>query len=177
MTSNTRFWTPVAARAALGFAAASLGILALTPRANAQTAQGNRAAIEEKFEAWKAGTGNPFDLLADEANWAIGQQASASTYNLHFGNFGGLPVTNRAYAMWDAAVWGSPLILAATFILRKLAGNGVPFAATYWLATAALILAGFFVTKTGKLEKLLRRSQAAALLLSFALVILGYAME
>ena len=66
-------------------------------------------------------------------------------------------------------VWGSPLILAATFILRKLAGNGVPFAATYWLATAALILAGFFVTKTGKLEKLLRRSLAAALLLSSSL--------
>ena len=78
MTSNTRLWTPLAARAALGFAAASLGFLALTPRADAQTTQGNKAAVEEKFEAWKAGTGNPFDLLADAASWTIEGNSVAS---------------------------------------------------------------------------------------------------
>jgi ketosteroid isomerase-like protein len=69
MTSNTRFWAPFAARFTLGFAAAS--VLALTPRAEAQTANQNKAAVEAKFDAWKDGTGNPFELLADEASWTI----------------------------------------------------------------------------------------------------------
>jgi uncharacterized iron-regulated membrane protein len=137
---------------------------------------------------------------------ALGQQASASTYNLHFGNFGGLPVKivyfilglaltgicatgsyiwlgkrrrrgiqePRLRAMWDAVVWGSPLILAATFILRKLAGNGVPLVATYWLVTAALLVAAWFMPAPGKLEKLLSRSLAAALLLGSALAVAGF---
>lgn len=135
----------------------------------------------------------------------IGQQASASTYNLHFGNFGGLPVKilyfvlglaltaicatgsyiwlgkrrrrgiqePRLRAMWDAVVWGSPLILAATFILRKLAWNDVPLVATYWLATAALLLAAYFLPAPGKLEKILSRSLAGALLLGSALAVGG----
>jgi uncharacterized iron-regulated membrane protein len=134
---------------------------------------------------------------------AIGQQASASTYNLHFGNFGGLPVKliyfllglaltgicatgsyiwlgkrerrgiqePRLRALWDAVVWGSPLILAVTFILRKLVGNGVPLVAIYWIATAALIPMGLFVTTRGKLERLLRRSLVVALLLGAALAL------
>jgi uncharacterized iron-regulated membrane protein len=134
---------------------------------------------------------------------AIGQQASASTYNLHFGNFGGLPVKlvyfllglaltgicatgsyiwlgkrerrgiqePRLRALWDAVIWGSPLILAATFILRKLLGNGVPLVAIYWIATAALIPMGLFVTTRGKLERLLRRSLVVALLLGAALAL------
>ena len=84
------------------------------------------------------------------ADGPIGRQASASTYNLHFGNFGGVPVKvayfvfglvltaicatgtyiwlgkrrrrgidePRLRAMWDAVIWGTPLILAVTFILR-----------------------------------------------------------
>lgn len=71
MTSNTRFWAPFAARFTLGFAAASVAILALTPSAEAQTANQNKAAVEAKFDAWKDGTGNPFELLADEASWTI----------------------------------------------------------------------------------------------------------
>jgi len=31
-----------------------------------------------KFEAWKAGTGNPFELLADEASWTIEGNSVAS---------------------------------------------------------------------------------------------------
>lgn len=81
MTSNTRFWAPFAAHAALGFAAASLGILALAPHAEAQTAAQNKAAVSAKFEAWKAGTGNPFELLTEEASWTIeGNSVASKTY-------------------------------------------------------------------------------------------------
>ena len=82
MTSNTRFWAPFAARVTLGFAAASVAILALTPRAEAQTTSQNKAAVEAKFEAWKAGTGNPFELLADEASWTIEGNSVASLEEL-----------------------------------------------------------------------------------------------
>jgi len=83
MTSNTRFWAPFAARFTLGFAAASVAILALAPRADAQTipqatTARNKAAVEAKFDAWKAGTGNPFELLADEASWTIEGNSVAS---------------------------------------------------------------------------------------------------
>lgn len=78
MTSRMRFWVPLATRAVLGFAAAGLGILALTPRADAQTEQENRTAVEASFNAWKAGTGNPFELLADEASWTIEGNSVAS---------------------------------------------------------------------------------------------------
>lgn len=78
MTSKARFWAPFAARAALGFAAASVAILAFAPSARAQTANQNKAAVEAKFDAWKAGTGNPFELLADEASWTIEGNSIAS---------------------------------------------------------------------------------------------------
>lgn len=78
MTRNTRSWMPVAARTALGFVAASLGIIAITPRAEAQTVQQNKAAVEAKFDAWNAGTGSPFELLADKASWTIEGNSVAS---------------------------------------------------------------------------------------------------
>lgn len=78
MTSTTRFWAPFAARFTLGFAAASIAILALAPRAEAQTPAQNKATVEAKFEAWKAGTGSPFELLADEASWTIEGNSVAS---------------------------------------------------------------------------------------------------
>lgn len=78
MTSNTRSWAPIAARFTLGFAAASIAILAVAPRAEAQAANQNKAAVEAKFGAWKAGTGNPFELLADDASWTIEGNSVAS---------------------------------------------------------------------------------------------------
>ena len=78
MTSTTRFWAPFAARFTLGFAAASVAILALSPQAHAQTPAQNKAAVEAKFDAWKAGTGNPFELLADDASWTIEGNSVAS---------------------------------------------------------------------------------------------------
>jgi uncharacterized iron-regulated membrane protein len=138
---------------------------------------------------------------------ALGQQAAASNYNLHFGNFGGLPVKiayfvlglaltgicatgtyiwlgkrqrrgidePRLRAMWDAVVWGSPLILVATFVLRKAVGNDAPLVASYWIATAALLLTAIAVPAPRRLEKILRTSLALALLLGSAQVALGFA--
>ena len=81
MTSAPRFWADLAARAAFGSAAVSLGILAVSASASAQTHAQNRAAVEARFEAWKAGTGNPFELLADGASWTIeGNSVASKTY-------------------------------------------------------------------------------------------------
>lgn len=41
----------------------------------------NRAAVERAFEAWRAGTGSPFALLAKDAVWTIeGFSATAGSY-------------------------------------------------------------------------------------------------
>lgn len=71
------------------FAAAILGLLAVIPSAHAQTGllagkdsdtltARNKAAVEAKFDAWKAGTGNPFELLANDARWTIEGNSVAS---------------------------------------------------------------------------------------------------
>jgi len=78
MTSRIHPRAPLAARFTLGFVAASAAILALAPGAEAQSADANKAAVEASFEAWKAGTGSPFDLLADEASWTIEGNSVAS---------------------------------------------------------------------------------------------------
>ena len=49
----------------------------------AQTEQevSNRQTIRTAFDAWSAGTGGPFDLLADDARWTIvGRSDAAGTY-------------------------------------------------------------------------------------------------
>lgn len=73
-----KFWTRFATRTGLAFALAGLGIFALTPQAQAQSAEANKAAVAAKFEAWAAGTGSPFDLLADEASWTVEGNSAAS---------------------------------------------------------------------------------------------------
>src|SRR5690606_7443557 len=38
--------------------------------------------VQASFDAWRAGTGGPFDLLAEEAQWTIvGRSAAAKTYD------------------------------------------------------------------------------------------------
>jgi uncharacterized iron-regulated membrane protein len=163
---------------------------------------GRRLVFGEYFNFDGAGR---FHGTAGLSDGAIGQQASASTYNLHFGNFGGTPVKvayfvfglaltgicatgtyiwlgkrrrrgihePRLRAMWDAVIWGSPLILTVTFLLRKTLGNDVPLVAAYWLGTAALIVAACFVSTPGRLATILKRSLAVALLLACAAAIWG----
>lgn len=60
----------------LAFAAA-----ALTSKASANEADTNRAAIAKAMDAWAAGTGGPYDLLADDAVWTIsGNSLASKTY-------------------------------------------------------------------------------------------------
>ena len=41
----------------------------------------NKATIERSFNAWRDGTGGPYDLLADNATWTIvGRSAASKTY-------------------------------------------------------------------------------------------------
>ena len=43
--------------------------------------EANRTAIARSFEAWVAGTGSPYDLLAEDAAWTItGNSVAARTY-------------------------------------------------------------------------------------------------
>ncbi len=42
----------------------------------------NRALVARAFEAWRARTGSPFDILADHARWTIpGHSAVAGSYS------------------------------------------------------------------------------------------------
>lgn len=46
-----------------------------------ETEARNKALVQAAFDAWKAGTGSPFDLLADDASWTIvGNSDAANTY-------------------------------------------------------------------------------------------------
>ena len=41
----------------------------------------NRAIVEDAFAKWSAGTGGPYDLLADDASWTIvGRSDASRTY-------------------------------------------------------------------------------------------------
>ena len=64
------------------------------PRANPYPSEGshvhhrkynrsrNKTTVEASFEAWVAGTGGPFDLLADDVRWTIeGNSAASRTYS------------------------------------------------------------------------------------------------
>jgi uncharacterized protein len=71
--------------AALGIAATILALNALEGRALAQalneTERRNKTTIETSFHAWAAGTGGPYDLLAEDARWTIeGYSLASKTY-------------------------------------------------------------------------------------------------
>jgi uncharacterized protein len=41
----------------------------------------NKSAVKASFDAWRDGTGNPFDLLADTVTWTIvGRSVASKTY-------------------------------------------------------------------------------------------------
>lgn len=126
MTSNTRFWAPFAARFTFGFAAASVAILALSPRAEAQTPAQNKAAVEAKFDAWKAGAGNPFELLADEASWTIeGNSLGWAGYHHFCLNVDSVEATVEKLRARGVTIVTEPFVLEA--ISRKLAFFCDPF--------------------------------------------------
>jgi ketosteroid isomerase-like protein len=46
-----------------------------------ETEARNKGLVQTAFDAWKVGTGSPFDLLADDASWTIvGNSDAANTY-------------------------------------------------------------------------------------------------
>lgn len=72
--------TPLFRSAAIGLTA-GLGLIAAAGPAQALTPDQNKAVVTKGFDAWAAGTGSPFDLLADEARWTIeGHSAASRTY-------------------------------------------------------------------------------------------------
>ncbi|MBY5552353.1 nuclear transport factor 2 family protein [Rhizobium leguminosarum] len=71
--------------AALGIAATILALSGMevraAPHALTETERRNKAAVEAGFEAWAAGTGSPYELLADDARWTIeGYSLASKTY-------------------------------------------------------------------------------------------------
>jgi ketosteroid isomerase-like protein len=85
MSANPKFLTQRIADASLGDAATSLALTSLQPGAAAQasseTEARNKEAIRLAFDAWRAGTGGPFGLLAEDARWTIeGNSLASRTY-------------------------------------------------------------------------------------------------
>lgn len=67
-----------------GALAAAL-LMATAHNSSAQAPQdqeeANRAAVAHSFEAWRSGTGSPYDLLAPDARWTItGNSVAGKTY-------------------------------------------------------------------------------------------------
>jgi len=59
----------------------ALAVATLTTKASASEADTNRATIAKAMDAWAAGTGGPYDLLADDAVWTIsGNSLASKTY-------------------------------------------------------------------------------------------------
>jgi ketosteroid isomerase-like protein len=55
--------------------------MAAPPPVLAKDQAGNKRLVEAAMQAWGAGTGSPYDLLADDASWTIvGHSAASKTY-------------------------------------------------------------------------------------------------
>src|SRR5688500_5692135 len=64
--------------AGTGLALMAQGVRAQSPE-NEETR--NRALIDQSFDHWRNGTGSPYDLLAEDAQWTItGNSLAARTY-------------------------------------------------------------------------------------------------
>ena len=86
-------------------------------------------------EYYAYGPDGEFHGTTGLADGSIGQQLAASTYNLHFGNYGGLPV-KIAYIAFGLAL--TAVVATGTFIwLNKRARQGRP--ADAWSHYAALV--------------------------------------
>jgi ketosteroid isomerase-like protein len=50
-------------------------------RSDDSTEEQNKAIVQASFDAWRSGTGSPYELLADVATWTItGHSAASKTY-------------------------------------------------------------------------------------------------
>lgn len=127
-------------RAAMGFLAGA-GLILLAQGAKAQNVESeegrNRVLIQRAFDAWRNGTGGPYDLLADDASWTItGNSAAAKTYPSREAFMGEvirpfnarmksrlIPTVPRLYAEGDTII--------AQFDAEGTALDGQPYRNTY----------------------------------------------
>ena len=87
-----------------------------------------------------------FHGTAGLADGEIGQQLAASVYNLHFGNFGGLPV-KIAYILFGLAL--CIVVATGTFIWlnkRERQGSGAPLLRAGWWGLVVGVPAGLVTT-------------------------------
>ena len=120
----------------------AVAALALTAKASASEADTNRATIAKAMEAWAAGTGGPYDLLADDAVWTItGNSLASKTYSSKEAFMSEvirpfnarmqtrlIPSVHALYAEGDTVV--------AHFDARGTARDGQPYANSYaWILT------------------------------------------
>jgi ketosteroid isomerase-like protein len=106
------------------------------------TAATNKAIIEQSFDAWRNGTGSPFDLLAENATWTIvGKSVASKTYESRDAfmrevirpfnarmSVGLKPEMRHLYADGDTVI--------AFFDAHGIARDGQPYANTYaWFMT------------------------------------------
>ncbi|MEQ8177635.1 MAG: nuclear transport factor 2 family protein [Amphiplicatus sp.] len=86
MTPNHKFFRrlPAAAAAILGLFSSNAAAEFKSPMQSekaSETENRNKALIAESFAAWAAGTGGPYDLLAEDASWTIvGNTLASKTY-------------------------------------------------------------------------------------------------
>ncbi len=109
-----------------------------------QTEQDNKAIIRRAFDAWAAGTGGVFDLLADDATWTIvGTTPVSGTYTSRqqfmdvvitpFNARMGSPLVPTVHALYAE---GDTVI--AYFEAAGTARDGQPYFNTYtWYLTMA----------------------------------------
>ena len=97
----------------------------------------NKALVQAGLEAWAAGTGSPYELLADDATWTIvGRSAASKTYQGREAFMREVirpfnarmrtplkPVIRRLYADGDTVI--------AFFDAAGTARDGQPYANTY----------------------------------------------
>jgi ketosteroid isomerase-like protein len=115
-------------------------IAALPAMADQGVEEQNRALIATGFEAWANGTGSPYDLLAEDAEWTItGNSMAAKTYPSKEAFMSEVirpfnarmqarlvPTVRRLYAEGDTVI--------AFFDAKGTARDGQPYANTYaWI--------------------------------------------
>jgi ketosteroid isomerase-like protein len=110
--------------------------------AGGDTQARNKAIVERAFDAWKNGTGGPYDLLAEDASWTIvGRSLASKTYETREAFMRDVirpfnarmsvplrPEVRRLYADGDTVI--------VFFDAQGTARDGKPYANTYaWFLT------------------------------------------
>jgi ketosteroid isomerase-like protein len=118
----------------------ALAVFAMVTPAQSQTGaipNENKVVVQQAFDAWAAGTGSPYDLLAENVKWTItGNSLASKTYGSRDAFIGevirpfnarmsvGLkPTIRRIYVDGDTVI--------VFFDASGTAKDGVPYANTY----------------------------------------------